>query len=75
MNRTKHETYPKLYLHAGPGLTAALERQWFGEALPLQWWDQPAIAAPLTRSPTAPCSLLHAANSFASPSIADGPST
>lgn len=44
MNGTKHETYPKLYLHAGPGLTAALERQWFGETLPMHWWDQPAVA-------------------------------
>lgn len=35
----------KLYLHAGPGLSAAMERQWFGEELPVHWWDQPAVAA------------------------------
>lgn len=35
----------KLYLHAGPGLSAAMERQWFGTTLPVHWWDQPVAAA------------------------------
>lgn len=45
MDVATHGTCRKLYLHAGPGLTAALERQWFGESLPVHWWDQPAVAA------------------------------
>lgn len=35
----------KLYLHGGPGLSASIERQWFGETLPVHWWDQPMVAA------------------------------
>jgi pimeloyl-ACP methyl ester carboxylesterase len=34
-----------LFLHGGPGLHAAVERIWFGDSLPVLWWDQPAIAA------------------------------
>ncbi|MDH4284701.1 MAG: alpha/beta hydrolase [Gallionellaceae bacterium] len=34
-----------LFLHGGPGLHAAVERAWFGDLLPVLWWDQPAIAA------------------------------
>ena len=30
-----------LFLHGGPGLTAAVERQWYGSRLPIHWWDQP----------------------------------
>lgn len=32
-----------LFLHGGPGLTAELERRWFGESLPVHWWDQPLV--------------------------------
>lgn len=39
--RTLHNT---LFLHGGPGLHAAAERAWFGDALPILWWDQPAVA-------------------------------
>lgn len=34
-----------LYLHGGPGLNASVERAWFGENLPVLWWDQPRFAA------------------------------
>jgi pimeloyl-ACP methyl ester carboxylesterase len=34
-----------LFLHGGPGLSAALERQRFGSALPVHWWDQPHATA------------------------------
>jgi pimeloyl-ACP methyl ester carboxylesterase len=34
-----------LFLHGGPGLSAALERQRFGNTLPVQWWDQPHVGA------------------------------
>ncbi len=34
-----------LFLHGGPGLSAAVERIWFGNTLPVDWWDQPAIPA------------------------------
>ena len=30
-----------LFLHGGPGLTAAMERRWYRSRLPIQWWDQP----------------------------------
>ncbi len=29
----------------GPGLHAAAGRAWFGDSLPVLWWDQPAVAA------------------------------
>jgi pimeloyl-ACP methyl ester carboxylesterase len=32
-----------LFLHGGPGLNAELERQRFGGALPVHWWDQPCV--------------------------------
>ena len=32
-----------LFLHGGPGLSAALERQRFGNSLPVHWWDQPHV--------------------------------
>jgi pimeloyl-ACP methyl ester carboxylesterase len=32
-----------LFLHGGPGLSAVLERQRFGDTLPVQWWDQPHV--------------------------------
>lgn len=32
-----------LFLHGGPGMTAELERQRFGAALPVHWWDQPRV--------------------------------
>jgi pimeloyl-ACP methyl ester carboxylesterase len=42
-----------LFLHGGPGLSAALERQRFGTTLPVHWWDQPHVnaemAAPFER--------------------------
>lgn len=34
-----------LFLHGGPGLSAALERQRFGKSLPVHWWDQPHVEA------------------------------
>jgi pimeloyl-ACP methyl ester carboxylesterase len=34
-----------LFLHAGPGMTAELERQRFGATLPVNWWDQPHVRA------------------------------
>ncbi|WP_322059284.1 alpha/beta hydrolase [Paraburkholderia sp. J63] len=30
-----------LFLHGGPGLSAIVERELYGESLPLVWWDQP----------------------------------
>jgi pimeloyl-ACP methyl ester carboxylesterase len=36
---------PALFLHGGPGFHARVERAWFGDRLPIHWWDQPAIAA------------------------------
>ena len=33
-----------LFLHGGPGLSSGVERLWFGDALPICWWDQPLIA-------------------------------
>ena len=38
-------TCKKLFLHGGPGLHAVVERAWFGDTLPILWWDQPAVAA------------------------------
>ena len=32
-----------LFLHGGPGLNAGVERRWFGDSLPICWWDQPAV--------------------------------
>lgn len=34
-----------LFLHGGPGLHCAVEREWFGDTLPILWWDQPASVA------------------------------
>jgi pimeloyl-ACP methyl ester carboxylesterase len=34
-----------LFLHGGPGLSAALERQRFASTLPVHWWDQPHVEA------------------------------
>lgn len=31
-----------LFLHGGPGTHAGIERRWFGDALPIHWWDQPS---------------------------------
>lgn len=31
-----------LFLHGGPGLHAGIERRWFGDTLPVNWWDQPS---------------------------------
>ncbi|PZA15952.1 hypothetical protein DNK49_14560 [Azoarcus communis] len=39
-----------LYLHGGPGMSSAIERAWFGEQLPVLWWDQPRIAADTPRA-------------------------
>ena len=30
--------------HGGPGLHSAVERVWFGDKLPVLWWDQPSVA-------------------------------
>jgi pimeloyl-ACP methyl ester carboxylesterase len=32
-----------LFLHGGPGLHSAVERTWFGDTLPILWWDQPFV--------------------------------
>ena len=34
-----------LFLHGGPGLHCAVEREWFGDTLPILWWNQPASVA------------------------------
>lgn len=34
-----------LFLHGGPGFSAALGRRRYGASLPIHWWDQPHIAA------------------------------
>ncbi len=34
-----------LFLHGGPGLNTRVERMWFGDRLPIHWWDQPPMAA------------------------------
>jgi pimeloyl-ACP methyl ester carboxylesterase len=34
-----------MFLHGGPGLSAGLERQRFGDTLPVHWWDQPHLDA------------------------------
>jgi pimeloyl-ACP methyl ester carboxylesterase len=34
-----------MFLHGGPGLSAALERQRFANTLPVHWWDQPHVDA------------------------------
>jgi pimeloyl-ACP methyl ester carboxylesterase len=33
-----------LFLHGGPGLNAGAERLWFGDSLPICWWDQPIVS-------------------------------
>lgn len=33
---------PILFLHWGPGSNSAAERAWYGEQLPIHWWDQPS---------------------------------
>lgn len=47
-----------LFLHGGPGLNTAAERLWFGDTLPIHWWDQPASAE---ASPTPFSDLVAAA--------------
>jgi pimeloyl-ACP methyl ester carboxylesterase len=39
------ESRQVLFLHGGPGLSAVLERQRFGNTLPVHWWDQPHVDA------------------------------
>lgn len=34
-----------LFLHGGPGFSAELERRRYGTSLPVDWWDQPHVAA------------------------------
>jgi len=34
-----------LFLHGGPGLTCQLERDRYGDSLPVRWWDQPHFEA------------------------------
>lgn len=36
---------PALFLHGGPGLSAIAERERYGHALPVHWWDQPRSVA------------------------------
>lgn len=36
--------YKILFLHGGPGLHCAVEREWFKDSLPIRWWDQPSVA-------------------------------
>ncbi|BAP87176.1 putative uncharacterized protein [Burkholderiales bacterium GJ-E10] len=36
------DCHSALFLHGGPGLTAAMERHWYQDRLPIYWWDQPA---------------------------------
>lgn len=47
-----------LFLHGGPGFHARVERAWFGDRLPIHWWDQPPMAA---NDPTPMRSLVAAA--------------
>lgn len=47
MKNTRGNT---LFLHGGPGMTSGIERLWFGEDLPIRWWDQP-IEAPWAPAP------------------------
>jgi pimeloyl-ACP methyl ester carboxylesterase len=37
-------THNTLFIHGGPGLSSAVEREWFGNTLPILWWDQPSVA-------------------------------
>lgn len=37
--------YKTLFLHGGFGWHCAVERAWFGDSLPVLWWDQPSVAA------------------------------
>lgn len=58
---TKNYAAPSiLYLHGGPGMSADLESEWFGDAFPVLWWNQPrfAVATPNAFSP-----LVNAAES------------
>lgn len=41
MKNTRGNT---LFLHGGPGMSTGVERLWFGEDLPIRWWDQPIEA-------------------------------
>lgn len=41
-----------LFLHGGPGGHCHVERAWFGDALPIDWWDQPTLAAGAARGHT-----------------------
>lgn len=34
-----------LFLHGGPGLTCQMERDLYGDSLPVHWWDQPHFEA------------------------------
>ncbi|MES2262971.1 MAG: alpha/beta hydrolase [Pseudomonadota bacterium] len=34
-----------LFLHGGPAMSSIAERLWYGESLPVDWWDQPRAAA------------------------------
>lgn len=43
-----------LFLHGGPGLHSAVEREWFSDTLPILWWDQPAVAGNPAPSGTLP---------------------
>lgn len=36
--------YKTLFLHGGFGWHCAAEHVWFGDSLPVLWWDQPSVA-------------------------------
>jgi len=40
--RQASEGQEALFLHGGPGLSSRIERLWFGQSLPVLWWDQPS---------------------------------
>jgi pimeloyl-ACP methyl ester carboxylesterase len=39
------KTSKVLFLHGGPGLTCQMERDQYGDSLPVHWWDQPHFEA------------------------------
>lgn len=44
LRATMEASQNTLFLHGGPGFHSAAERAWFGDTLPILWWDQPAVA-------------------------------
>ncbi len=58
-----------LFLHGGPGLSSAIERLWYGENLPVYWWDQPKVKD----SPSPFSALVNAAANRLEDAASDGP--